>query len=91
MRLPVFKHQLEALYHVYRFFSTTRSNQHESENEKHQKNVALICLPTGGGKTGVGIMSAYLLAARRVLVITPSVQFQEQWLDEFWYVCMYVC
>lgn len=46
-------------------------------------NVALVVLPTGCGKTGVAVLSAYALNALRVLVITPSVKVSEQIYNEF--------
>lgn len=40
-------------------------------------------MPTGSGKTAVLIGAAYLLQARRVLVITPSRMVREQIAEEF--------
>lgn len=39
---------------------------------------ALVAMPTGTGKSAVLITLAFLLQARRVLVITPSVIVREQ-------------
>lgn len=44
---------------------------------------ALIVLPTGAGKTAVLNMSAYLLKAKRVLVISSSVLVRGQIVEEF--------
>lgn len=44
---------------------------------------ALIVLPTGAGKTAVLNMSAYLLKAKRVLVISSSVLVRGQIFEEF--------
>jgi len=49
----------------------------------YKKNPALIVMPTGSGKTTVLILSAFLLRANRVLVITPSVLVRGQIFDEF--------
>lgn len=39
---------------------------------------ALISMPTGTGKTAVGIAAAYLAASRRVLVVVPSTELRRQ-------------
>lgn len=44
---------------------------------------ALVVMPTGSGKTAVLILSAFLLRAQRVLVITPSVLVRDQIEEEF--------
>lgn len=44
---------------------------------------ALIVMPTGSGKTAVLNLSAYLLRANRVLVISSSVLVRGQIVDEF--------
>jgi superfamily II DNA or RNA helicase len=49
----------------------------------YKKNPALIVMPTGSGKTTVLILSAFLLSAKRVLVITPSILVRGQIYDEF--------
>ena len=49
----------------------------------YKKNPALIVMPTGSGKTTVLILSAFLLSAKRVLVITPSVLVRGQIFEEF--------
>jgi superfamily II DNA or RNA helicase len=49
----------------------------------YKKNPALIVMPTGSGKTTVLVLSAFLLSAKRVLVITPSVLVRGQIFDEF--------
>lgn len=49
----------------------------------YKKNPALIVMPTGSGKTTVLILSAFLLRANRVLVVTPSVLVRGQIFDEF--------
>ena len=38
----------------------------------------LAVLPTGAGKTGIAVLSAYALNASRVLVVTPSQKISEQ-------------
>jgi superfamily II DNA or RNA helicase len=44
---------------------------------------ALIVLPTGAGKTAVLNMSAYLLKAKRVLIVSSSVLVRGQIVEEF--------
>ena len=44
---------------------------------------AVVVMPTGSGKTAVLMLSAYLLQAKRVLVITPSVFVREQIQQDF--------
>jgi len=38
----------------------------------HEKEPAIVVMPTGSGKTGVLFLSAFALRANRVLIITPS-------------------
>lgn len=75
-RLPIHRHQVEALYRIYEFFR-------QSPVQGKHSNVAIVALPTGCGKTGVAIMSAYLLAAKRVLVLASSNALVRQWCVEF--------
>lgn len=49
----------------------------------HSKEPALIVLPTGAGKTAVLIMAAFLLKAKRVLVISSSILVRGQIVNEF--------
>lgn len=44
---------------------------------------ALICMPTGSGKTAVLMALCYLLRAKRVLVITPSQLVRNQIAEDF--------
>ena len=46
-------------------------------------NVSLVVLPTGSGKTGVGVLAAYVCKARRVLIVTPSEAISKQQLTQF--------
>jgi superfamily II DNA or RNA helicase len=43
----------------------------------------IVTMPTGSGKTAVLIATAFVLRARRVLVITPSRLVREQIAEEF--------
>ena len=45
--------------------------------------ISLVVLPTGCGKTGVAVLAAYAIGAKRVLVVTPSVTITEQIGDAF--------
>lgn len=49
----------------------------------YQDEPALVVMPTGSGKTAVLNLSAYLLCAKRVLVISSSVMVRGQIVDEF--------
>jgi len=44
---------------------------------------ALVVMPTGSGKTAVQMVTAYLLRAKRVLVITPNRLVRHQVAEEF--------
>ena len=44
---------------------------------------AIVVMPTGSGKTGVMMLSAFLLRARRVLVVTPSRMVRDQLSSDF--------
>ena len=55
----------------------------DTPTEGDFSNVSLVVLPTGSGKTGVGVMAAYVCKARRVLVVTPSEAISKQQLTQF--------
>ena len=55
----------------------------EIPTEGDYRNVSLVVLPTGTGKTGVGVMAAYVCKAKRVLIVTPSVAISKQQLTQF--------
>ncbi|GAG35141.1 unnamed protein product, partial [marine sediment metagenome] len=46
-------------------------------------DTAVVVMPNGSGKTAVLMMSAFVLRAKRVLVITPSRLVREQVTREF--------
>ncbi len=46
-------------------------------------NPAVVTMPTGSGKTVVLVLSAFLLRARKVLVVTPSRLVRNQITEEF--------
>ena len=50
---------------------------------RSEPDIALVVLPTGYGKTGVAVLAAYALSAKRVLVVTPSVKISEQIYEAF--------
>ena len=73
----IYQHQAEAV----------KAIKKELENqpagfEGFQK-VSLAVLPTGAGKTGVGVLAAYACGAHRVLIITPSEAISMQQLTQF--------
>ena len=70
-------HQAEAVKKV----KAELDNQ--AEGYGHFRNVSLAVLPTGTGKTGVGVLAAYACGAHRVLVITPSETISKQQLTQF--------
>ncbi|MGY3210950.1 DEAD/DEAH box helicase [Mucilaginibacter sp. HD30] len=49
----------------------------------HDREPAIIIMPTGSGKTGVLFLSAFVLRVRRVLVITPSKLVRNQISEGF--------
>ncbi len=49
----------------------------------YSKEAALVVLPTGAGKTAVLVMAAFLLKAKRVLVVSSSVLVRGQIVNEF--------
>ncbi len=53
------------------------------DDNTNPENIALVVLPTGCGKTGVAVLSAYALSASRVLVVTPSLIISTQIYDAF--------
>ena len=48
-----------------------------------QPNIALVVLPTGCGKTGVAVLTPFVLDSHRVLVLTPSNAISEQIFKAF--------
>ena len=48
-----------------------------------QGKAVLVQVPTGGGKTGMAVLSAYVVGAKRVLVVTPSQIISVQNYDAF--------
>ncbi len=48
-----------------------------------KREPAVVSMPTGSGKTGVLMLSAFLERARRVLVVTPSKLIRNQVAGEF--------
>jgi superfamily II DNA or RNA helicase len=48
----------------------------------HRSDAALVCMPTGSGKTAVLMATPFAIGARRALVITPSRLVREQIADE---------
>ena len=51
-----------------------------AEQGDTERNVSLVVLPTGAGKSGVAV---YACAAEKVLVITPSAAISKQLLTQF--------
>jgi superfamily II DNA or RNA helicase len=68
----IWNHQVDA---------TIRIRDHLSDRSK--PNIALCVLPTGSGKSGIAVLSAYACKAERVLVITPSKHISKQMFNSF--------
>jgi superfamily II DNA or RNA helicase len=49
----------------------------------HKKNAGIIIMPTGSGKTAVLMMTPYIIHAKKVLVVTPSVMVRGQIYEDF--------
>lgn len=69
----LYPHQRRAASAIRQYFSRAGSTT----------TPGVVVLPTGSGKTGVAVLAAYALAARRVLVLTPSHQISKQVLEAF--------
>jgi DNA or RNA helicases of superfamily II len=49
----------------------------------HKKNAGIIIMPTGSGKTAVLMMTPYIVHAKKILVVTPSVMVRGQIYEDF--------
>ena len=56
--------------------------KHFTEDRK----VAMVDVPTGGGKMGIAALTPYVLKSKNTLVIAPSLKITDQLYTEFWYV-----
>ena len=70
----LYQHQVDALKEIRGQFIL---------DQGQESRVALVVLPTGCGKTGIAVLAPYVLASRKVLVVTPSVDISELILKEF--------
>ena len=68
----IWEHQAEA---------TIKIREHLILSKKN--NIALCVLPTGAGKSGIAVLSAYACNAKRVLIITPSKHISKQMFNSF--------
>jgi superfamily II DNA or RNA helicase len=75
----IYKHQAEAVRAVRNDLLHSGTQQDNVDCG----NVSLVVLPTGTGKTGVGVLAAYVCKAKRVLVVTPSEAISKQQLTQF--------
>ena len=75
----IYEHQAEAVRAVRKDLLHSGSNQGNVDCG----NVSLVVLPTGTGKTGVGVLAAYVCKAKKVLVVTPSEAISKQQLTQF--------
>lgn len=67
----IYPHQYDAVVAITNFFGVAKDKP------------ALVVLPTGTGKTGIGILASYVLASTNVLVLTPSEEISRQVFKEF--------
>lgn len=49
----------------------------------HKKNAGIIIMPTGSGKTSVLMTTPYIVHAKRILVVTPSIMVRGQIYEDF--------
>lgn len=75
----VYPHQSEAVQAIREAFTKNKRNPTSGQ----YTNVSLVVLPTGTGKTGVGVLAAYVCRAKRVLIVTPSEAISKQQLTQF--------
>ena len=73
----IYQHQAEAVKAI------REQLEHQPTGFDNLRKVSLAVLPTGSGKTGVGVLAAYACGAYRVLVITPSVAISMQQMTQF--------
>ena len=74
----IYQHQREALQALLR-----HHQQLVAKPQRWQDRIALINIPTGAGKAGVVVLAPYVLAANRVLVVTPSIIVARQLYKAF--------
>jgi superfamily II DNA or RNA helicase len=68
----LYHHQAEALLSLHNHFQRPGAAR-----------IALVCLPTGTGKSTVAVMAPYLINSTRTLVLNPSPTISEQLIDAF--------
>lgn len=73
----IYQHQADAVKAI------KEELDHPPEGHGEFRNVSLAVLPTGTGKTGVGVLAAYVCRAHRVLVVTPSETISKQQMTQF--------
>ena len=72
----IYKHQAEAVRAI-------KKDLLKKNGNADYDHVSLVVLPTGTGKTGVGVLAAYVCKAKKVLVVTPSEAISKQQLTQF--------
>lgn len=77
----IYQHQAKAVQAIKKDLFENQC-QPQAGNADYSK-VSLVVLPTGTGKTGVGVLAAYACSAERVLVVTPSMAISKQQLTQF--------
>ena len=75
----IYKHQADAV----KCLRDELFDRPEGHVHGNLRNVSLAVLPTGTGKTGVGVLAAYACGAAKVLIVTPSETISKQQLTQF--------
>ena len=63
---PLYSHQVDALVAIDEYLSDP------------SKNIGVCIMPTGSGKSGVAVLTPYMMNKARVLVLTPSEDLSKQ-------------
>ena len=77
----IYQHQADAVQAIREDLLERKYNKQPGNVD--YSNISLVVLPTGTGKTGVGVMAAYACKAKRVLLVTPSETISKQQLAQF--------
>lgn len=71
----LYPHQIEAVF---------KARDHLADLARtNMGTIALVVLPTGCGKSGIAVLASFVLNAKKVLVITPSITITKQLYDDF--------
>lgn len=76
----IYEHQAEAVGAIWKDLLEKKIDLQTTDEYGH---VSLAVLPTGTGKTGIGVLAAYVCKAKKVLVVTPSEAISKQQFAQF--------